>query len=116
MKKGELTCSLAMAKLLAGVPEDAEIGSAAIFVGIKGGGVFMGSHIDPNPEEMASMLSAFSEAKQPVIEGIIREHGMEMLVTVMFYLASSQPNAKEMDKDPADLFRQYFVPSHEKDD
>lgn len=37
MKKGELTCSMAMAKLLAAVPEDAEIGSAAVFVGIKGG-------------------------------------------------------------------------------
>ena len=116
MKKGDLTCSIPMAKLLAGVPQDAEIGSVAVFVGIKGGGVFMGSQLDADPESMAYMLSAFSEAKRSVIEGIIQEHGMEMLVSVMFFLAVSNGNTKELENDPADVFRRYFVPRPEEDE
>jgi hypothetical protein len=109
MNKGDLACSIAMAKLLAAVPEDAEIGSVAVFVGVKGSGVYMGSNMDANPEQIASMISAFSEAKRSVLEGIIRDHGMEMMVSVMFFLASSSPNAKELGNDPADIFKQYFV-------
>ena len=110
MKKSELTCSTAMAGLLAGVPDDAEIGSVAVFVGVKGGGVFMGSHMAASPEEMAAMISAFGEAKRSVIEGIIRDHGMDTMVTVMFFLASNHPDAKELGTDPADFLRKYFVP------
>lgn len=116
MKKGDLTCSIPMAKLLAGVPEDAEIGSVAVFVGVKGAGVYMGSHMDANPEQMASMITAFGEAKRSVIEGIIREHGMEMLVTVMFFLGTSNPEAKQFGDDPADLLKKYFVPQRQGDD
>lgn len=116
MKKGDLTCSIAMAKLLAGVPEDAEIGSVAMFVGVKGSGVYMGSHLDANPEQIASMISAFSEAKRSVLEGIIREHGMEMMLSVMFFLASSNADARELGADPADFFKQYFVPKPEEED
>jgi hypothetical protein len=110
MRKGDLTCSIEMARLLSSVPEDAEIGSVAIFVGVKGSGVYMGSTMDSNPEQIASMISAFSEAKQSVLEGIIREHGMEMMVSVMFFLASSSANAKELGTDPSDILKQYFVP------
>ncbi|MBT1072901.1 hypothetical protein [Pelotalea chapellei] len=116
MKKGDLTCSIPMAKLLAGVPQDAEIGSVAVFVGMKGGGVYMGSQMDANPESMAFMLSAFSEAKRSVIESIIQEHGMEMLVSVMFFLAVSNRNTQELDGDPADVFKRYFVPRPEEDE
>ncbi|HEY3307217.1 MAG TPA: hypothetical protein VGJ93_02065 [Desulfuromonadaceae bacterium] len=116
MKKGDLTCSIAMAKLLAAVPEDAEIGSVAMFVGVKGSGVYMGSHMDANPEQIASMISAFSEAKRSVLEGIIREHGMEMMVSVMFFLASSNTDTRELGADPADFFKQYFVPKHDEDE
>lgn len=110
MKKGELTCSIPMARLLASVPEDSDIGSVAIFVGVKGSGVFMGSLMDANPEQLASMISAFGEAKQSVIEGIIRDHGMEMMVSVMFYLASSHAETRDLGIDPSDLLRKYFVP------
>lgn len=113
MKKGDLTCSIPMAKLLAGVPEDAEIGSVAMFVGVKGGGVYMGSHMEANPEQIASMLGAFGEAKRTVIEGIIRDHGTEMLVTVMFYLASSQAGAQDLGTD--ELLKKYFVPQRTQD-
>jgi hypothetical protein len=107
MKKSELTCSIPMAKLLTGVPEEADIGSIAVFVGVKGSGVFMGSQMAANPEEIASMLSAFNEAKQSVIEGIIRDHGMQMMVSVMFFLASSNPDAKNLGIDPEELMRKY---------
>jgi hypothetical protein len=110
MNKGDLTCSLAMAKLLATVPEDADIGSVAVFVGVKGGGVYMGAHMDANPVQIASMISAFSEAKRSVLEGIIREHGMDTLVSVMFFLAGSTANTKELGSDPSDFYKQYFVP------
>ena len=110
MKKGDLTCSIAMAKLLATVPEDADIESVAVFVGVRGNGVYMGSHMDANPEQIASMISAFSEAKRSVLEGIIRVHGMETMVSVMFFLASSTANTKELGNDPSDFFKQYFVP------
>lgn len=116
MKKGDLTCSIAMAKLLAGVPEDAEIGSVAMFVGVKGSGVYMGSHLDANPEQIASMISAFSEAKRSVLEGIIREHGMEMMLSVMFFLDSSNADVRELGADPADFFKQYFVPKPEEEE
>lgn len=116
MKKGDLTCSIPMAKLLSGLPQEAEIGSVAVFVGLKGGGVFMGSQIDADPESMAYMLSAFSEAKRSVIESIIREHGMEMLVSVMFLLAVSNKNTQELEGDPEDIFKRYFVPQHEEDE
>jgi hypothetical protein len=116
MNKGDLTCSIAMAKLLATVPEDAEIGSVAVFVGVKGGGVYMGSHMDSNPEQIASMLSAFSEAKRSVLEGIIRVHGMETMVSVMFFLASSTANTKELGSDPSDFFKKYFVPNPEEEE
>ena len=108
MKKSDLTCSTAMAGLLASVPEDAEIGSVAVFVGVKGGGVYMGSHMGANPEQIASMISAFSEAKRSVIDGIIRDYGMETMVTVMYFLASNHPDAKELGND--DFFQKYFVP------
>jgi hypothetical protein len=108
MKKGELACSTAMAGLLAGIPEDVEIESAAVFIGVKGGGVYMGSHMGANPEQIASMISAFGEAKRSVIDGIIREFGMETMVTVMYFLASSHPDAKELGND--DVFKKYFVP------
>src|SRR3974390_2604428 len=84
MNKGDLTCSIAMTRLLSSVPEDAEIGSVAVFVGVKGGGVYMGSTMADNPQKIASMISAFSEAKRSILENIIREHGMEMMVSVMF--------------------------------
>jgi ribosome-binding factor A len=116
MKKGDLTCSIAMAKLLATVPEDAEIESVAVFVGVRGNGVYMGSHMDSNPEQIASMISAFSEAKRSILEGIIREHGMETMVSVMFFLASSTANTKELENDPNDFFKQYFVPKPEEDE
>lgn len=106
MKKAELTCSIPIAKLLTGVPDDAEIGSIAVFVGVKGSGVFMGSQMAANPEEIAAMLSAFNEAKQSVVEGIIRDHGMQMMVSVMFFLASSHPDAKDL-IDPEELLRRY---------
>ena len=63
MQKGDLACSIAMTQLLATVPEDADIGSVAIFVGVKGSGVYMGSYMDANPEQIASMINAVSEAK-----------------------------------------------------
>lgn len=107
MKKSDLTCSIPMAKLLTGVPEEADIGSIAVFVGVKGSGVFMGSQMAANPEEIASMLSAFNEAKQSVIEGIIRDHGMQMMVSVMFFLASSHPDAKNLGINPEELMRKY---------
>ena len=110
MKKSDLTCSTVMAELLSGVPEDAEIGSVAVFVGVKGGGVYMGSNMGANPEQIAAMISAFSEAKRSVLDGIIRDYGMETMVTVMYFLASSHPDAKELGNDPDDLFRKYFVP------
>jgi hypothetical protein len=110
MNKGDLTCSIAMARLLSSVPEDADIGSVAVFVGVKGGGVYMGSTMAANPEQIASMISAFSEAKRSVLEGIIREHGTEMMVSVMFFLASSSANAKELGSDPSDIFKHFFVP------
>lgn len=107
MKKSDLTCSIPVAKLLTGVPEEAEIGSIAVFVGVKGSGVFMGSQMAANPEEIASMLGAFNEAKQSVIEGIIRDHGMQMMVSVMFFLASSHPDVKNLGIDPEELLRKY---------
>jgi hypothetical protein len=110
MKKRELTCSIPMAQLLSNVPEDAEIGSVTIFVGVKGSGVFMGSHMARNAEEIASMISAFGDAKRSIIEGIIREHGMEMLVSVMFFLASRDPEAKDLGIDMDELMRNYFIP------
>ena len=110
MKKGELTCSAAMTSLLTSVPEDADIESVAVFVGVKGGGVFMGSHMAASPRDIASMISAFGEAKSSVIEGIIRDHGMETMVTVMYYLASSHPDAKDLATDPDAFFRKFFVP------
>ena len=110
MKKGDLSCSTAMASLLAGVPEDADIESVAVFIGVKGGGVFMGSHMTANPRDIASMISAFGEAKSSVIEGIIRDHGMETMVTVMYFLASSHPDAKDLGNDPDAFFRKFFVP------
>ena len=116
MNKGDLTCSIAMARLLATVPEDAEIGSVAVFVGVKGGGVYMGSTMDANPEQIASMISAFSEAKRSVIESIIREHGTEMMVSVMFFLASSRTNAQELGSDPSDILKHYFVPKLEDEE
>lgn len=75
----------------------------------------MGSHMDANPEQIATMLNAFSEAKRSVIEGIIREHGMEMLVTVMFYLASSNAESLDVENDPKQIFRQYFVSRREEE-
>jgi hypothetical protein len=110
MKKNELTCSIAMTRLLANVPENAEIGSVAVFVGVKGSGVFMGSRMDTNPEEIAAMLSAFGAARREVIEGIIREHGMELMVSVLFFLASSQADTKELGNDYEDILKNYFVP------
>jgi hypothetical protein len=104
-----------MAKLLASVPEDAEIGSVAVFVGVKGGGVYMGSHMDANPEQIASMISAFSEAKRSVLEGIIRVYGMETMVSVMFFLASSTATTQELENDPSDFFKKYFVPKPEEE-
>jgi hypothetical protein len=108
MRKSEFTCSAAMAGLLAGIPEDVEIESAAVFIGVKGGGVYMGSHLGADPEQIASMVSAFGEAKRSVMDGIIREFGMETMVTVMYFLASSHPDAKELEGD--DFFKKYFVP------
>jgi hypothetical protein len=115
MKKGDLTCSIEMAKLLSTVPEDAEIGSVAVFVGVKGSGVYMGSFMDENPEQVASMISAISEAKSSLMEGIIRVHGMETMVSVMFFLASSTAHTKELGTDPADIFKKYFVPEPEEE-
>jgi hypothetical protein len=66
--------------------------------------------MDSNPEKIASMISAFGEAKRSILEGIVREHGMEMMVTVMYFLASSQADVKELGNDPADILRKYFVP------
>ena len=71
----------------------------------------MGSSMDANPEQIASMISAFSEAKRSVLESIIREHGTEMMVSVMFFLASSSANAKELGSDPSDFLKHYFVPN-----
>jgi len=116
MNKGDLSCSIAMARLLSAVPEDADIGSVAVFVGVKGGGVYMGSTMDANPEQIASMISAFSEAKRSVLEGIIREHGTEMMVSVMFFLASSSADAKELESNPSNIFKQYFVPKTEDEE
>ena len=110
MKKNELACSITMAKLLANVPEEADIGSVAVFVGVRGSGVFMGSRMETNPEEIASMLSAFGTARREMIEGIIREHGVELMVSVLFFLASSQAGTKNLGNDPADLVKNYFVP------
>jgi hypothetical protein len=110
MKKNELTCSIAMARLLANVPEDAEIGSVAIFLGVKGRGIFMGSRMDTNPEEIASMLSAFGAARREVVEGIIREHGVELMISVLFFLASNQTDTKDLGNDPADILKNYFIP------
>jgi hypothetical protein len=115
MKKGDLTCSIAMAKLLSTVPEDADIGSVAVFVGVKGSGVYMGSYMDANPEEIASMISAISEAKSSLMESIIRVHGMETMVTVLFFLASSTAHTKELGSDPLDSFRKFFIPTTEKE-
>ena len=115
LKKSDLSCSIAMARLLANVPENAEIGSVAIFVGIKGSGIFMGSRMDTNPEEIASMLSAFGSARREVIEGLIREHGMELIVSVLFFLASSQAETKELGNDPADILKNYFIPKPGQD-
>lgn len=115
MKKGDLTCSIPMAQLLAGVPEDADIGSVAVFVGVKGRGVYMGSHMDANPEQIASMITAFGEAKRSVLEGIIREHGMEMMVTVMFFLGTTQPEARDAGTGPADILNKYFVPNRQEE-
>ena len=115
MKKGDLTCSIAMAKLLSTGPEDADIGSVAIFVGVKGSGVYMGSYMDANPEQIASMISAISEAKSSLMEGIIRTHGMETMVSVMFFLASSTATTKELGSDPSDSFRKYFIPKSEEE-
>ncbi|SNB45259.1 hypothetical protein [Geobacter sp. DSM 9736] len=116
MRKNELTCSIPMAQLLSNVPEDSEISSVTIFVGVKGSGVFMGSRMAPNPEEMASMISAFGEAKRSVIEGIIRDHGMEMMVSVMFFLASRDPGTKDLGIDPEELMRSYFMPKRGESD
>ena len=116
MNKGDLTCSIAMARLLASVPEDAEIGSVAVFVGVKGGGVYMGSTMDANPEQIASMLSAFGEAKRSVLENIMQEHGTELMVSVMFFLASSSANARELGSDPSDIFKNFFVPKPPEDE
>jgi hypothetical protein len=116
MKKSDLACSTTMASLLAGVPADAEIGSVAVFVGVKGSGVIMGAHMDSNPEKIASMISAFGEAKRSILEGIIREHGMEMMVTVMYFLASSQADAEDLGNGPADILNKYFVPKRGADE
>jgi hypothetical protein len=110
MKKSELTCSIAMARLLANIPEGAELGSLAIFVGVKGSGIFMGSRMDTNPEEIAAMLSAFGAARRELIEGIIREHGMELMISVLFFLASNQADTKDLGDGPADILKNYFIP------
>jgi len=115
MKKGELTCSIAMAKLLSTVPEDSEIGSVAVFVSVKGGGVYMGSSMDANPEQMASLINAISEAKNSLMESIIRIYGMETMVSVLFFLASSTANMKELESDPFDSFKKYFIPKPEEE-
>jgi L-asparaginase/Glu-tRNA(Gln) amidotransferase subunit D len=115
MKKGDLTCSIEMAKLLSTVPEDAEIGSVAIFVGVKGSGVYMGSYMDANPEQIASMISAISEAKSSLMDGIVRVHGMETMVSVLFFLASSTASTKDLGSDPFDSFKKYFIPKSEKE-
>ena len=115
MKKGDLTCSLEMTKLLSTVPEDAEIGAVAIFVSVKGSGVYMGSSMDANPEQMASMINAISEAKSSLLESIIRVYGMETMVSVLFFLASSTANTKELGSDPFDAFRKYFIPKPEEE-
>ena len=116
MKKGDLTCSIAMTKLLSTVPEDAEIGSVAVFVSVKGSGgsgVYMGSSMDANPEQMASLISAISEAKKSLLDGIVRVYGMETMVSVLFFLASSTANTKELGSDPFDSFKKYFIPKPE---
>ena len=114
VRKQDLTCSAALAALLTGVPEDADIESVAVFVGVKGGGVFMGSHLTADPQEIAAMISALGEAKGSIIEGIIRDHGMETMVTVMYFLASSHPNARDLGNDPDAFFRKYFIPRPEE--
>jgi len=118
MKKGDLTCSIAMAKLLSTVPEDAEIGSVAVFVSVKGSGgsgVYMGSSMDANPEQIASMISAISQAKSSLLEGIIHSYGMETMVSVLFFLASSTAKTKELGSDPLDDFKRYFMPKPEEE-
>ena len=75
----------------------------------------MGSTMDANPEQIASMLSAFGEAKRSVLESIIREYGTELMVSVMFFLASSSANARELGSDPSDIFKNYFVPKPPED-
>jgi hypothetical protein len=109
MKKADLTCSMAIAPLLSNMPDDVEIGSVAVFVGVEGGGVFMGCNLSPRPEQVAAMVNAFGEAKRSVMENLVRDHGMETLVSVMYFLASSHPEAKELGRDP-ELFRSFFVP------
>lgn len=113
MRKQELACSAAMEGLLSNVPDDAEIASVAVFVGVRGGDVYVGSHLEDSPENVASMINAFGEAKKSVMESIIREHGVGAMVTVMFFLASNHPGSKELESSPADFLRKFILPGKE---
>lgn len=110
MRKRDLACSAAMEGVLSNVPDDAEITSVAVFVGLKGGDVYVGSHLEDRPENVAAMINAFGEAKKSAMESIIKEHGMGAMVTVMFFLASNHPGSKELESGPADILKKFSLP------
>lgn len=113
MRKRELACSATMDGLLSNVPDDAEIASVAVFVGVKGGDVYVGSHLEDSPENVAAMINAFGEAKKSAMESIMKEHGMGAMVTVMFFLASNHPGSKELESSPADFLKKFVMPGKE---